>query len=128
MDSVFQPSILRITIWPDASKAQNSIAAVSADGSTVCVLIRRLNSSCRRSMAFVVRALFHCDGGSAANANNALRLAHPWQAVPYMIEVSAIFSRLNGWRVDPGSGRTRRLGKDRQRRPPRYARSAPSRR
>ena len=50
MDSVFQPSILRITIWPDASKAQNSIAAVSADGSTVCVLIRRLNSSCRRSM------------------------------------------------------------------------------
>ena len=52
VDSVFQPSILRITIWPDASKAQNSIAAVSADGSTVCVLIRRLNSSCRRSMAF----------------------------------------------------------------------------
>jgi len=30
--SVFQPSIFRITIWPDASKAQNSIAAVSADG------------------------------------------------------------------------------------------------
>ena len=71
MDSVFQPSILRITIWPDASKAQNSIAAVSADGSTVCVLIRRLNSSCRRSIAFVVRALFHCDGGNAANANKA---------------------------------------------------------
>ena len=47
---------LRITIWPDASKAQNSIAAVSADGSTVCVLIRRLNSSCRRSIALVVRA------------------------------------------------------------------------
>jgi hypothetical protein len=33
-------------IWPEASNAQNSIAAVSADGSTVCVLIRRLNSSC----------------------------------------------------------------------------------
>ena len=31
----------------------------SADGSTVYVLIRRLNSSCSRSIAFVVRALFH---------------------------------------------------------------------
>jgi hypothetical protein len=38
--------------------AQNNIAAVSADG-TVRVLIRRLNSSCSRSMALVVRALFH---------------------------------------------------------------------
>jgi hypothetical protein len=34
-------------ICPEASKAQNNIAAVSADGSTVCVLIRRLNSSCK---------------------------------------------------------------------------------
>src|SRR5688572_11052354 len=32
-------------IWPEASSAQNSMAAVSAEGSTVCVLIRRLNSS-----------------------------------------------------------------------------------
>ena len=44
---------MRIEIWPDASSAQNSMAAVSADGSTVWVLIRRLNSSCRRSMALV---------------------------------------------------------------------------
>ncbi len=44
---------------PDASSAQNSMAAVSADGSTVCVLIRRLNSSWSRSMALVVRADFH---------------------------------------------------------------------
>ena len=29
------------------------MAAVSADGSTVCVLMRRLNSSCKRSMALV---------------------------------------------------------------------------
>ena len=36
-----------------------SIAAVSADGSTVCVLMRRLNSSCSRSMALVVRTLRH---------------------------------------------------------------------
>jgi hypothetical protein len=31
-------------ICPEASRAQNSIAAVSAEGSTVCVLMRRLNS------------------------------------------------------------------------------------
>jgi Novel STAND NTPase 1 len=35
------------------------MAAVSAEGSTVCVLIRRLNFSCSRSIAFVVRALRH---------------------------------------------------------------------
>jgi hypothetical protein len=40
-------------IWPEASSAQNSMAAVSAEGSTVCVLILRLNSSCSRSIAFV---------------------------------------------------------------------------
>src|SRR2546428_14097120 len=61
--SVRQPSTFRMLIWPEASNAQNSIAAVSADGSTVCVLIRRLNSSCRRSIAFVVRALRHWLGG-----------------------------------------------------------------
>jgi hypothetical protein len=33
--------------------AQNNIAAVSAEGRTVCVLILRLNSSCNRSIAFV---------------------------------------------------------------------------
>jgi hypothetical protein len=39
----------------DLSGAQNSMAAVSADGSTVCVLILRLNSSRSRSTALVVR-------------------------------------------------------------------------
>src|SRR5436190_8874660 len=39
--SVCQPSTLRMLIWAEASKAQNNMAAVSADGSTVCVLIRR---------------------------------------------------------------------------------------
>ena len=43
-----------MVICPDASSDQNSIAAVSAEGRTVWVLIRRLNSSCSRSMAFVV--------------------------------------------------------------------------
>ena len=57
--SVCQPSTLRMLIWPEASNAQNSMAAVSADGRTVCVLIRRLNSSCSRSMALVVRTLRH---------------------------------------------------------------------
>src|SRR5947207_10801290 len=57
--SVCQPSTLRMLIWPEASKAQNNMAAVAADGSTVWVFIRRLNSSCRRSIAFVVLALRH---------------------------------------------------------------------
>ena len=33
--SVCQPSTFRILIWPEASRAQNNIAAVSAEGSTV---------------------------------------------------------------------------------------------
>src|ERR1700719_3648036 len=40
------------------------MAAVSAEGSTVWVLIRRLNSSWSRSTALVVRALFHWLSGS----------------------------------------------------------------
>ena len=68
--SVCQPSILRMLIWPEASSAQNNIAAVSADGSTVCVLILRLNSSCSRSIALVVRALRHWLGGSRAKVNS----------------------------------------------------------
>src|SRR5947209_14465172 len=39
------------------------MAAVSAEGSTVWVLIRRLNSSWSRSIALVVRALFHLADG-----------------------------------------------------------------
>ena len=65
---VFQPSTLRMLVWPDASNAQNNMAAVSADGSTVCVLILRLNSSCSRSIALVVRALRHWLGGKQVNA------------------------------------------------------------
>jgi hypothetical protein len=51
----------------EASKAQNNIAAVSAEGSTVWVLIRRLNSWWSRSIAFVVRADFHCWCGRPPN-------------------------------------------------------------
>lgn len=32
-----QPSALRIVIWPEASRAQNNMAAVSAEDSKVCV-------------------------------------------------------------------------------------------
>ena len=66
--SVCQPSTLRMLICPEASSAQNNIAAVSADGSTVWVLIRRLNSSWRRSIAFVVLALRHWVGGRRVKA------------------------------------------------------------
>src|SRR3954464_3902851 len=67
---VGQPSTFLIVIWPEARSAQNSIAAVSAEGRTVWVLIRRLNSSCRRSTAFVVRADFHWLGGRRVKVNS----------------------------------------------------------
>src|SRR6202035_399520 len=67
------PFTLRIVIWPEASSAQNNIAAVSADGSTVWVLIRRLNSSWSRSIALVVRALFHWLGGSRVKVKSRSR-------------------------------------------------------
>ncbi|SDJ39112.1 VCBS repeat-containing protein [Salipiger marinus] len=61
-DRVSHPSTFRIWICPEANSAQRSIGTVSAHGSTVWVLMRRRNSSFSRSMAFVVRADFHCDG------------------------------------------------------------------
>ena len=57
-------------IWPEASKAQNNMAAVSAEGSTVWVLIRRLNSSCKRSIAFDVRIDFHWLFGNRVKVNS----------------------------------------------------------
>jgi hypothetical protein len=35
------------------------LIGLSSEGSTVCVLIRRLNSLCSRSIAFEVRIEFH---------------------------------------------------------------------
>jgi hypothetical protein len=69
VESVCQPSTFRMLICPDASSAQNNIAAVSADGRTVWVLIRRLNSSCKRSIALVVRTLRHWLGGRRVKVN-----------------------------------------------------------
>src|SRR6202040_1690128 len=46
------------------------LAAISAEGSTVWVLIRRLNSSWSRSIALVVRALFHWLTGNRVKVNS----------------------------------------------------------
>ena len=58
------------TAIADASRAHRSIGTVSAQGSTGWVLIRRRNSSFRRSVAFVVRAAFHCDGSRRVKVNS----------------------------------------------------------
>ena len=72
--SVCQPSTLRMVICPEASSALNNMAAVSGDGSTVWVLMRRLNSSCSRSTALVVRAERHWPGGRRVKVNSRHRL------------------------------------------------------
>src|SRR5258707_1243302 len=82
---VCQPSTLRMLIWPEASSAQNNMAAVSADGSTVCVLILRLNSSCSRSIALVVRALRHWLGGSRVK----VKIGPPQAALDEIVEHGA---------------------------------------
>ncbi len=48
------PLTLRTLFWPQASGAQNTIAAAVAEG-MVSVLIYRLNSLCSRSITFGVR-------------------------------------------------------------------------
>ena len=55
VSSVCQPSTLRMLICPEASKARNSMAAVSAEGRTIYVLIRRLNYSCWRARGHGMR-------------------------------------------------------------------------
>ena len=49
------PSIRRIFTWPLANKPKNTSKAAFSEGSEACVLTQRRNSSCSRSMAFVVR-------------------------------------------------------------------------
>jgi hypothetical protein len=68
---VCYPAAWRRVIWPEASSGQNSIAAVSREGGTVCVVMRRLHSSWRRSMAFLARADFPQLGGRCVKANSA---------------------------------------------------------
>ncbi len=68
-------------ICPEASSAQNSMAAVSAQGSTVCVLILRLNSSCRRSIAFEVRIDFHWLGGKRLKVKSPVWVQRLWDKI-----------------------------------------------
>src|SRR5213593_2765016 len=105
--SVCQPSTLRMLIWPEASSAQNSMAAVSADGSTVWVLILRLNSSCSRSIVFVVRALRHWLGGSRVKVNSRAPASSRLSATAWCLSrhlrmkaLRAGFDLLWGRRVD----------------------------
>src|SRR6476659_5565064 len=61
------PSIDLLHVDPSRGEQRpEQLAAVSADGSTVCVLILRLNSSCTRSIALVVR---HWLGGRRVKVN-----------------------------------------------------------
>jgi hypothetical protein len=62
-------TFLTATNPPIASGARNNMAAVPAKGSAAWVLMRRLNSSCSRSMASVVRADFRWLGGKRRKAN-----------------------------------------------------------
>jgi hypothetical protein len=75
-------------IWPEASSAQNNMAAVSADGSTVCVLILRLNSSWSRSIVFVVRALRYWLDGSRVKVKAGRRARVNWATVKCTVESS----------------------------------------
>jgi hypothetical protein len=51
-------------------EGQSSMGTVSAQGSTVWILMRLRNSSFRRSMALVVLANFHTSGGRPVKANS----------------------------------------------------------
>jgi len=59
-------------ICPLTNNAQNNMQAVSAQGSMHWVLMRRLNSSCSRSMALVVRMDFHWSLGKRRKVKSFL--------------------------------------------------------
>src|SRR5438034_2274411 len=94
-------------IWPEASSAQNSMAAVSADGSTVWVLILRLNSSCSRSIAFVVRALRHWLGGSRVKVNSRAPASSRLSATAWCLsrQYAGFIDTPTGRFIRPGGGR-----------------------
>jgi hypothetical protein len=89
-----------MVIWPEASSAQNSMAAVSAQGSTVWVLILRLNSSCRRSIAFEVLIDFHWLGGKRVKVKSlspaSSRLSATARLAAILAADVAGYSRLMG--------------------------------
>ena len=71
MASVRQLSNLRLLIRPEASDTRYNFAVVWTDGGAVWVLIRRLNYSYRRSIAFVL-ALRCWLGGGRVKVNSRL--------------------------------------------------------
>jgi hypothetical protein len=72
---VCQPSTLPMLIWPEASSAQNNMAAASTKGSRVCVLILRLNFS--RKMAIARRELgSSVDGRIFDDCGNPMSPSH----------------------------------------------------
>src|SRR5271170_5297694 len=82
------------------------MAAVSAQGRTVWVFIRRLNSSCNRSIAFEVRIDFHWLGGNRVNVNSLSRFL---QAVG---DGAAFEAPLADERLAPGLDLAARRGVD----------------
>src|SRR6185503_9513626 len=93
-------------ISPEASSAQNNMAAVSADGSTVCVLILRLNSSCNRSIALVVRTLRHWLGGRRVKVNKRSPASSRLSATARCL---SLHLRMKALRRDPDLLRRRRV-------------------
>jgi hypothetical protein len=67
----------------DANNAQNNIAAVFAQGDTVCVLILLLNFACTRSVAFEVRIDFHWLCGERVKVNSLSRASSKLSAAAW---------------------------------------------
>src|SRR3989449_8375320 len=66
-----QPSILRNLICPLATRLKSRTSAASSLGNEPCVFTRRRNSSCNRSIVFVVRKVFHCALGKVKNVSSS---------------------------------------------------------
>ena len=65
-----QPGLWRRLVLAAPTWRQNGMAAFSAEGGTVWVLMRRSDASCRHPMALVVRADLHWLGGRRKKANS----------------------------------------------------------
>src|SRR5713226_1058847 len=66
-----QPSIRRNLICPLATRLKSRTRAASSLGSELWVFTRRRNSSWSRSIAFVVRNVFHCALGKRKNVRSS---------------------------------------------------------
>jgi hypothetical protein len=74
MASVCHPSTLRMLIWPEASNTRNRMAAVSADGRPVWVLIR-----------LVARSRYHVETSRLAARGLRSAERRAWRAGVYAI-------------------------------------------